>query len=627
MSRKLLFIILFISLPAFTRHKKTPVAPTWVQKHATYAAVEGSEEPSVAVLFRSTYVCYVSGGIQLQKRVVYKILHTRGLGAGTLIIQYGGKDKVTEIDGWRLDEKKACLEKLKKENIAKLALNASFVDDDRQIIASFKTVNRGDIVAFQYTRTMDSFFGDVFLPLGESAEIDRVEIIVSGTPRVAVLNDLNQVVQKEGNVYAVENQPYLKPEGNDPAQADKIPYLGISYNAGIKDWTSFGLEYWKQSSRHLELSQEAKTETEKLFPQSDPLELIPAICRWVSGHINYVDIELGKGAIIPHSCSEVLQHRYGDCKDMTFLAAGILRSRGVQAFPVMAQGAVHGKVFPEFPGNQFNHAILAVQLDEKTRELANTEINEKPFLIADMTDRVTQVPFLPVSLEGTNALLVTDKGGRIIQLPRSSATSNVHQYIIMAHLYLNKSIIADLTEIKTGQPAYHELRFRDNQSKREEEEDYRNWIQRIIPGAVLNDFDVIEGDSIVKTTCQLTLQKGGIEAEDGTYVIPNLVDMGSKNYFRRKRRFPVEFPKYQTRKIHVVLKLSEGLNILKAPEDTELDTPYFHMSRQCKLTGKTFTMDIVSVWKKLRISLDEYKAFRKAYRHYIRELKSPLLVR
>ena len=312
---------------------------------------------------------------------------------------------------------------------------------------------------------------------------------------------------------------------------------------------------------------------------------------------------------------------------MTFLAAAILRSRGVPAFPVMAQGRASGKIFPEFPGSQFNHAILAIQLDEKTRELANTTINDKPFLIADMTDRVTQVPFLPVGLEGTNALLVTGKGGQMIQLPRSSAASNVYQYIIMGHLYLDKSICADLTEIKTGQPAYRELWFRDGLSKQKEKEAYRDWIQEVIPGAVLNDFNVIEGDDIVKTTCQVTLQKAGIEAKDGTYVIPDLVDSGTKSYFRRKRRFPVEFEKCQTRKIHVVMNLSEGINVLKAPKDTELDTPYYHMSRHCTLKGKTFTMDIVSVRKKIKIPLDEYKAFRKAYRKYVRELKAPLLVR
>ncbi|NOY22296.1 MAG: DUF3857 and transglutaminase domain-containing protein [Acidobacteria bacterium] len=627
MNRKLLCVILLLALPAFPRHRKTVIAPRWVQEHATYTPVEGSEEPSTALLFKSTGVGYGSGRIILRKRVVYKILRTSALGVGTLIIQYSGKDKVTGIDGWRLNGKKVCLEKLEKKNIAKLALNENFVDDERQIIASFKTIDKGDIVAFQYTMTVESFFDDIFLPMGYNGEIDRLEATVSGTPRISVLNDLNHVVQKEGKTYVVENQPYLKPEYKNPHFADKIPYLAISYNAGITDWASFGLKYWKQASGRLDLSQEAKTETDKLFPQSDPLELIPAVCRFVSGHINYVDIELGKGGIIPHFCSEVLQHRYGDCKDMTFLAAGILRSRGVQAFPVMAQVGSSGKVFPEFPGNQFNHAILAVKLDEKTRKLANTTINKQPFLIADMTDRITQPPFLQAPLEGTNALLVTDKGGQIIQLPRSSAESNVYQYIISAHLYLDKSIIADLTEIKMGQPAYDELGFRDSISKQEEKEGYRNWIQRMIPGAVLSTFDVIEGEGIVKTTCKLTLQNAGIEATDGTYIIPDLVDMGSKNYFRRKRRFPVVFSDCHTRKIHVVMKLSEGLNVVKAPEGTELDTPYFHMSRHCNLTGKTFTMDIVSVWKKIRIPLDEYKAFRKAYRRYIRELKAPLLVR
>ncbi|NOZ13433.1 MAG: hypothetical protein GXO69_07270, partial [Acidobacteria bacterium] len=148
-----------------------------------------------------------------------------------------------------------------------------------------------------------------------------------------------------------------------------------------------------------------------------------------------------------------------------------------------------------------------------------------------------------------------------------------------------------------------------------------------IPGAVLNSFKVVEGSDVVKTTCKINLQKAGIEAKDGTFIIPNLVYCGTKNHFRRKRRFPVKLSELQTRKIHVVFRLSEGLNIIKAPKDIELDTPFFHLSRHVNVKGQVFTMDIVAVRKKVRIPLTAYKAFRKAYRHYIREMKAPLLVR
>ena len=627
MNRKFLFLVLFLfPVLSFSWQKAKPVAPRWVQEHKTYIPMANSDDSDAALLFKSTFVDFRNGDIQLEKYVVYKILHTTGLTRGVLTISYSAGETVQDIGGWRLDENGICVEKLEKKNVRKIALNENFVDDERQIIATFKTLDKGDVVAFHYKRTLKSFFRDIFLPLGDDSVIDHMEITVSGSPYLAVLNDPGHIVQRKGNVFVVENQPYTKPEVMDPPFPDKIPYLGISYNTLSSDWKSFGLQYWKQASDRLQLDKASLDEIARIFPEKDPGKLIASVSRWVPTHINYVDIELGRGGIIPHSCNVVLKHRYGDCKDMTFLAAAILRSRGISAYPVMA--AVHrGKVFPKFPGNQFNHVILAVKLDEKTKGLSNLQIGKTPFLIADMTSRITRIPFLPVDLEGSNALLVTEKGGRLIQLPHSSAATNMIQYIIIGHLNPNKSLVAEITEIKTGQPAYGELAFRDGISKQEEKEGYRNWIQRMIPGAVLIDFNVIEGSDVVKTVCHINLQNAGIEAKDGTYVIPNLVDIGSRNHFRHKRRFPVEFPEYLTRKVHVVLKLSAGLTVKKAPENSELDTPYYKLSRHCSLTGNTFAMDFVSVRKKIRIPLDEYKAFRKAYRHYLRELKAPLLVR
>ena len=98
--------------------------------------------------------------------------------------------------------------------------------------------------------------------------------------------------------------------------------------------------------------------------------LILDVIDFVSGNINYVDIELGVGGYVPHPCRFVLEKRYGDCKDMAFLAAAMLREKGIDAYPVLAKSRRHGRVYPEFAGNQFNHVILGVQLgdEENARE-------------------------------------------------------------------------------------------------------------------------------------------------------------------------------------------------------------------------------------------------------------------
>lgn len=54
-----------------------------------------------------------------------------------------------------------------------------------------------------------------------------------------------------------------------------------------------------------------------------------ALYDWVSTHIRYVAVELGRGSLIPHAAQAVLTKGYGDCKDHVTLLAALLKARGI----------------------------------------------------------------------------------------------------------------------------------------------------------------------------------------------------------------------------------------------------------------------------------------------------------
>ncbi len=81
------------------------------------------------------------------------------------------------------------------------------------------------------------------------------------------------------------------------------------------------------------------------------------IYEWVSTHIRYVAIELGKGGIVPHDPDLVIANAYGDCKDHSVLFASLLKAKGIKAQVVLINGD-NSYTLADSPNlAQLNHAI------------------------------------------------------------------------------------------------------------------------------------------------------------------------------------------------------------------------------------------------------------------------------
>jgi transglutaminase-like putative cysteine protease len=78
---------------------------------------------------------------------------------------------------------------------------------------------------------------------------------------------------------------------------------------------------------------------------------------WVSKHIRYVAIELGRGRIVPHDADVVIANGYGDCKDHAVLFAALLQAKGIASEMVLINAGA-SYALPDAPTlAQFNHAI------------------------------------------------------------------------------------------------------------------------------------------------------------------------------------------------------------------------------------------------------------------------------
>jgi hypothetical protein len=88
-----------------------------------------------------------------------------------------------------------------------------------------------------------------------------------------------------------------------------------------------------------------------------------AILKFVQEEIRYTGIEEGRGAFRPTAPTEVLKHRYGDCKDKTLLAVTLLRQAGIDAVPALVSTRWRQKLGDRLPSpGLMNHAVVYAQI-------------------------------------------------------------------------------------------------------------------------------------------------------------------------------------------------------------------------------------------------------------------------
>jgi transglutaminase-like putative cysteine protease/lipoprotein NlpI len=151
-------------------------------------------------------------------------------------------------------------------------------------------------------------------------------------------------------------------------------------------------------------------------PEGLPDKVSQAL-QFVQNNIRYLSVSLGENSHRPYPPEQVLERRYGDCKDKSLLLVSLLRQLNVEAEPVLVPTAVRKGLTQMLPSPQmFDHAIVRAvvlgqvyyldptrlgqsgHLDRMGQVHANTQV----LVVAPDTDRLSEIPAL------SNPDLITD---------------------------------------------------------------------------------------------------------------------------------------------------------------------------------------------------------------------------
>jgi len=181
-------------------------------------------------------------------------------------------------------------------------------------------------------------------------------------------------------------------------------FLPKIYYSTMKTWDIlndyFYQKYLKASVPDTHLSQLAKHITQG---SRDPREKVFKLYQYIQREIKYIFAYLGRSGMFPHSATDVLQNKYGDCKDQTTLFIALLRAIGMEAYPALVS------IIPDdfqaddpVSSKYFNHVVTYLPALD---------------MFVDPTGFKMMFPGLSWSTRGNNSFVLNADQGSIRPIP------------------------------------------------------------------------------------------------------------------------------------------------------------------------------------------------------------------
>lgn len=177
--------------------------------------------------------------------------------------------------------------------------------------------------------------------------------------------DPQPTIREEGGrrVYAFQASNLKKLEES------KIPAWERNFHGGpppdvqlssFASWEEVGRWFGSLIQSKVTVTPEIQAKSKELTKgKNSEEERVRALYEFVSTRFRYIGIDLGLSRFTPHSAAEVLNNRYGDCKDKHALFAALLEAAGITAYPALISSRL--RIDPSLPTmSVFNHVITAI---------------------------------------------------------------------------------------------------------------------------------------------------------------------------------------------------------------------------------------------------------------------------
>lgn len=185
-----------------------------------------------------------------------------------------------------------------------------------------------------------------------------IEFAARNGAAAAVVNDLG--TQRE-YVWQGRDIAARLVESNTPDWFD--PYPAVQWSE-FKDWQAvarWAVPYYRLPAR---LSPALQAEVDRIAAAyASPQERLLATLKFVQREIRYLGVEIGPGSHAPSQPQQVLERRFGDCKDKSLLTMTMLQALGIEARAALVNTSLRRGIRDLQPTPfAFNHVLVRASI-------------------------------------------------------------------------------------------------------------------------------------------------------------------------------------------------------------------------------------------------------------------------
>ena len=279
------------------------------------------------------------------------------------------------------------------------------------------------------------WFTDSFVKQGICLD-EEFELNVPRDVNTKIVASVEVIKREEGNrrIY-VMRASHLKEEKEDDKDANA--WVKDFYGAALPDvqlssfesWAAVGDWFRKIQQNRAEVTPAIRAKAQELTAgMTSEEEKIQAIYGFVATRVRYIGVNLGMGRYTPHAAEDVLNNRYGDCKDKHTLLAALLGAAGIKAYPALISTVYKIDGAVPIPGI-FDHVITAIPQTEGA------------YLFLDTTPEVAPYRLLMQGLRGRLALTIpAEDDAKLVRTPADPPFAIVEKYKMDATIQANGTL-------------------------------------------------------------------------------------------------------------------------------------------------------------------------------------------
>ena len=409
---------------------------------------------------------------------------------------------------------------------------------------------------------------------------------------------ISETASERNYLWEFRDIPQIELEPDMPPMAEIDPIILMST---FDSWDEIYKWWWDLTKERISADSAINGKTKELVKgKNTPEEKIRAIYNYCVQEVRYVGVEYGQAGYQPHPAPEIFKNKYGDCKDKAILFIAMLKSAGIDGYPVLIGTRGMPVTAKDFPALNFNHCIAAVELNQKT-------------VFLDITAEVCSFGDLPADDQERTVLLFKKDGYELIDTPLLLPRENLIRYRTEMILGQDETVSAKRTVSGLGQFDQAQRFWTRYTPPNLIEESLKAKVQSLVTSGDLISYKYENADNLdlpIKLTYEFK-GKNFLSRAGQARILPQFTKIDTSSSAKASRIYPLELGQPSVNEAVFSIRLPVNFKIKYLPESRALTSPWIDYAVDYKLKGGILTVSQNQGLKKRQAAVREYPEFKK----------------